>query len=171
MSSQVCTAGHNSLNNIIYRSLAAAKVPSRLEPTGLHRADGNRPDGVTMIPWSEGRFLVWDATCVDTFCQSHSRRCAGEAGAAAAYAEGEKVKTYSHLDQEYFFQPVALETSGAVGPDSMPFLKELGHRIRRVMGEPQSFVFLMQRLSVAVQTGNAVSVQGTLGFPDSSDDY
>ena len=29
----------------------------------------------------------------------------------------------------------------------------------------------MQRLSVAVQTGNAVSVLGSLGFPDSNDDY
>ena len=69
------------------------------------------------------------------------------------------------------FQPVALETTDAVGRDSMPVLKELGHRIRRVTGEPQSFVFLMQRLSVAVQTGNAVSVLGTVGFPDSIDDY
>ena len=92
------------------------------------------------------------------------------AGAAAEYAEGEKVKKYSHLDQGYFFQPVALETTGAVGPDSMSFLKELGHRIRRVMGEPQSFMFLMQRVSAAVQTGNAVSVLGTLGFSDLSDD-
>ena len=65
---------------------------------------------------------------------------------------------------------MTLETTGAVGPDSMSFLKELGYRIRRVTGEPQSFVFLMQRLSVAVQTGNAVSVLGTLGFSDLSDD-
>ena len=128
-SSQGRTLRHNFLNNIIYRSLAAAKVSSRLEPSGLHRADGNRPDGVTMIPWSEGRFLVWDATRVDTFCQSHRQRCAGEAGAAAAHAEGEKGKKYSHLDQGYFFQPVAFETSGAVGPDSMSFLKELGYII------------------------------------------
>ena len=101
---------------------------------------------------------------MDTFCQSHRQGCAGVAGAAAVYAEGEKVKKYSNLDQGYFFQPVALENTGAVGPDSMSFLKELGHRIRKVTGEPQSFVFLTQRLSVAVQTGNAVSVLGTLGF-------
>ena len=75
-----------------------------------------------------------------------------------------------HLDRGYLFQPVALETTGAVGPDSMPFLKELGLRIRRVTGEACSFVFLMQRLSVAVQTGNAISVLGTLGFSDLSDD-
>ena len=38
-------------------------------------------------------------------------------------------------------------------------------------GEPQSFVFLILRLSVAVQVGNAISVLATLGFPGSSDDY
>ena len=74
------------------------------------------------------------------------------------------MKKYLHLDQGYFFQPVALEITGAVGPDSMPFLKEFDHQIRAVMGEPQSFVFLMQRLSVAVQTGNAASLLSTLGF-------
>ena len=94
----------------------------------------------------------------------------GEAGTAAAYAEKEKVKKYSHLAQGYLFQPVALETTGAVGPDSMPFLKELGLRIRRVTGDAHSFVFLMQRLSVAVQKGNAISVLGTLVFLDLSED-
>ena len=63
---------HQMLNNIIHRSLASANISSRLEPSGLYRADGNRPDGVTLIPWSKGKFLVWDATCVDTFCDSNT---------------------------------------------------------------------------------------------------
>ena len=165
-SSQGRSARHHALNTIISRSLAAASVPSRLEPTGLHRADGNRPDGITMTPWSEGRFLVWDATCVDTFCQSHRRRCATEAGAASAYAEEEKKKKYAHLSHSYFFQPVAVETSGSVGVESMAFLKDLGHRVKMATGEPQSFSFLMQRLAVAVQVGNTISVLGTLGSCD-----
>ena len=64
----------NALNDIINRSLAAVKIPSRLEPSVLLRSDGNRPDGVTMIPWSEGKFLVWNFTCVDTLCESHKQR-------------------------------------------------------------------------------------------------
>ena len=50
------------------------------------------------------------------------------------------MKKYSHLDWGYLFQPVALETTGAAGPDSMPFLKELGLRTRRVTGKARSFV-------------------------------
>ena len=52
----------------------------------------------------------------------------------------------------------------------MPFLNELGLRIRGATEEAHSFVFLIQRLSVAVQTGNAISELGTLGFSDFSDD-
>ena len=36
-----------------------------LEPLGLYRIDGKRPDGVTMIPWEMGKQLVWDVTVVD----------------------------------------------------------------------------------------------------------
>ena len=107
---------------------------------------------------------------MDTFCQSYRQQCAGEVGVAAAHAEEEKVKKYPHLDRRYLFQPVALETTGVVGPDSMPFMKELGVQIRRVTGEARSFVFLMQRIIVAVQMGNAISVLGTLEFSDLSNE-
>ena len=106
---------------------------------------------------------------MDSFCLSHRQRCSTEAGAAAAFAEGEKEKKYSHLEHSYSFQPIAFETSGSIGPDSMSFLKDLGRRIKMVTGEPQSFSFLMQRLSVAVQTGNAISVLGSLRCPDLGD--
>jgi len=41
-------------------------MPSRLEPTGLARDDGKRPDGVTSMPWKNSRCLIWDVTCPDT---------------------------------------------------------------------------------------------------------
>ena len=62
---------HAMLNDVLHRALSSANVPSWLEPTGLDRADGKRPDEITMVPWSNGRLLVWDATCVDTFATSH----------------------------------------------------------------------------------------------------
>ena len=63
---------HAALNSIISRALSSADVPSRLEPPGLSRSDGKQPDGVTIIPWSSGKLLVWDATCPDTFACSTS---------------------------------------------------------------------------------------------------
>lgn len=51
------------LNDILKRTLASAQIPSRLEPVGLSYEDNKRPDGMTLIPWSNGRILSWDATC------------------------------------------------------------------------------------------------------------
>jgi len=78
---------HAALNDIIHRALASAKVPSHLEPSGLYRVDGKRPDGITVVPWSCGKLFVWDATCSDTFAPSYLSSAASEAGAVAASAE------------------------------------------------------------------------------------
>ena len=42
---------HNTINDIVCRSLARADIPSVKEPTGLLRSDGKCPDGLTLIPW------------------------------------------------------------------------------------------------------------------------
>ena len=43
------------------------------------------------------------------------------------------------------------------------FLRELGCRLKQATGEAKSFSYLRQRLSVAVQRGNAAAVMGALG--------
>ena len=149
---------HHMLNSIIHHSLASANIPSRLEPSNLYRADGKCLDGVTLVPWSNWRFLVWDAKCVDTFCDSHKSTAAREAGGATAHAETGKAKKYAHLDHAYLFQPVAFETCGTVGPESMLSLRHLGKHLRFVTGEPSSFAYLLQCLFVAIQVGNMISM-------------
>ena len=155
---------HAALNGVIHRSLTSARIPSRLEPSGLQRSDGKRPDGVTMVPWRCGKLLVWDATSPDTFAPSYSLSATSEAGAVAAGAEARKRMKYICLEPVYSFVPIAVESSGVFGPQTLEFLKELGHRLSRVTGEEKSYIYLLQRLSVAVQRGNAASVLGTLGL-------
>ena len=118
------------LNDILHRALSSANVPSRLEPTGLDRADGKRPDGITMDPWSNV-FFYKDATCVDTFATSHLSITAYEVRAAATQAEQTKIKKYSYITSNAYhsFTPVAFETSGVCGPRSMSFWTDFGHRI------------------------------------------
>ena len=41
---------------------------------------------------------------------------------------------------------------------------------RKMTGEPKSLQFFLQRLSVAVQRGNAAAVLGSVGRPPSIDD-
>ena len=92
--SEGCHFRHASLNDIVHRALSSAKVPSRLEPAGIYRCDGKRPDGVTLVPWERGKLLVWDATCTDTFAPSYTSNAASEAGAVAALAEERKKAKY-----------------------------------------------------------------------------
>ena len=84
-----------------------------------------------------------------------------EAGAVAALAESRKKAKYGSLDSVYSFTPIAIESLGACGPLTLEFLRDLGNRIRQATGEESSFMYLLQRLSVAVQRGNAASVLGT----------
>ncbi|KAG0715538.1 Retrotransposable element SLACS protein [Chionoecetes opilio] len=81
---------HAAINDILRRGLAAAGVPALLEPRGLDRGDGRRPDGVTLTPFSIGRSLLWDATCTNTFGATHVTDCAISPGAAARAAEQRK---------------------------------------------------------------------------------
>ena len=72
---------------LIKRALQKASLPSVLEPPGLdiYRGDGSRPDaryGITVFPFSGGKSLVWDCTCVDTFAGVHLNRSAMETGTA-----------------------------------------------------------------------------------------
>ena len=61
---------HAAINDIICRALKSAGIPSVLEPVGLNRGDGKRPDGITIFPFSQGKALCWNATCVNTFGES-----------------------------------------------------------------------------------------------------
>ncbi len=47
---------HLKLNNTIHRALTSAR--QSLEPVGFSRDDGERPDGVTLSPWSKGKRLA-----------------------------------------------------------------------------------------------------------------
>ena len=115
-----------------------------------------------MVTWKNGKLLVWDATCPDTFAPSYTLLATSEAGAVAAQAEEKKCDKYCHLNPSHCFVPVAIETSGAMGPSARVFFRELGHRLRQVTGEFRSNTYLLQRLSVAIQRGNAASVLGTI---------
>ena len=116
-----------------------------------------------VVPWKKGKLLIWDATCPNTFASSYSPSATREAGAVAALAEERKTAKYAHLNPTHAFTPVAIETSGVFGPQTMAFLKELGQRLAQASGDERSTTYLFQRLSVAVQRGNSASVLGTTG--------
>ena len=105
--------------------------------------------------------LVWDATCLDTFALSHRSLVVHSAGGIAAKAEDLKGAKYADLLSSHIFVPVAIETTGVFGPRTLSFVKSLGKRLFRHSGDPKSTSSLFQRLSIAVQRGNAISIRNT----------
>ena len=90
---------------------------------------------------------------------------AREAGGAAALAERDKSRKYSHLDRSYLFQPIAVKPVGRWVQIPCASCMILAVDFKFSTGEPQSFTYMLQRLSVAIQLGNTSSVLGTLEQP------
>ena len=153
---------HNMLNDIIWRSFGRANIPSQKEPLGLTREDGKRPDGVTLIPWSCGRCLTWDVTVSDTFAKSHLATTSTEAGEAANRAAAAKTLKYATITRTHAFVAVALESSGSWSSEGLDFVLELGRRLTDATHDTLETSYLFQRLSVALQRGNAICFSSTL---------
>ena len=126
------------------------------------RDDGKRPDGLTLIPFEQGRSLIWDGTVTDTLTPSSVSHGSCRASWAATQAETAKLRKYQKLQQAYVFFPLAFETLGGPGPRTKQLLDKVGDLLERSTGDPRSGEFLRQRLSLDIQRGNAASVLGTL---------
>src|SRR6218665_50558 len=119
------------------------------EPPGLLRADGKRPDGATLVPWSKGKYTTWDFTSIHTCAASYIRLTSTTAGSAAELAVSRKVTKYADLPATHNFVPI--ESLGPVNTTGLEFIKELGQRITVATGDPMETVHLFQRLSICAQ--------------------
>ena len=95
------------------------------------------------------------------FAASYEHLTAQNAGAAAERAAHNKECKYAAISQSHYFFPVAVETAGSWHTESLQFVQELGGKIAAATGDQRETSHLLQRLSVAVQTGNALSVLAT----------
>ena len=151
------------MNDLVRRALVSVQIPAIREPPGLSRKDGKRPDGLTLLPWTQGKSLVWDFTCSDTLAPSHIEQNSTEAGKSALPAEKKKLSHYENLSASGFIvMPIAAETMGSWAPMAMKFIKEIGSRLTGLIGERRSTSFLFQSIGIAIQRGNAASVLGTI---------
>src|SRR6476469_6661187 len=74
----------------------------------------------------------------------------------------------SSLAPTHIFIPVTIKTFGPWNTEGLDFIKELGRRTTLATRDPRETTFVLQRLSVAVQCGNAMSCAGT--FPPNAED-
>ena len=134
-----------------------------MEPSGLSRSDGKCPDGLTLVPWERGRPMVLVVTVPDSMAPSYRSAAVSGTGSVAALAEAKKSSKYALLSTVSFF-PVAIESLGALGPMSRSFLKSLDQRICRYTGDELAGHYLLQRLSITVQRGNASLIMDSIPF-------
>ena len=59
------------------------------------------------------------------------------------------------------FAPMAIEIGGAWNEKAVEFISEVGRSITEVTNEQQETMFLFQRISVALQRGNAIAFSDT----------
>ena len=154
---------HHFVNDLIWRSLSKAGFPSIKEPQGLLRSDGKRPDGLTLIPWQDGRCATWDVTVTDTVAASYLNATSCTAGSAAEAAASRKEEKYAAISSNYLFFPLAFETFGPINQAGCDFLSSLGHRLSLVTDDPRESSFLFQRLSVSIQRFNSVCFCNSFG--------
>ena len=110
-----------------------------------------------LVPWKHGKTFLWDATCPDTYAPSYRSLATHAAGEVSKKAEAEKEEKYSNLLHSHDFTPVTVETSGVFGQKTMSFIRELGKRHWTQSGDQKATSYFIQRLSMAVQKGNAAS--------------
>ena len=116
---------------------------------GMSRADSKCPVGKTVVPWSWSN----SGMCPDTLGTSY--RCQ-----TTCAAEERKVSKYANLGKHTSLHQWPLKL-GAFGPKTLAFVKELGKRVNREMGEEKATSHLFEHLSVAIQRGNATNTMGT----------
>ena len=125
---------------------------------------GQTARGQMEQPWSLG--VVVRCSCgpppARTLAPSYSSLATREAGAVAEEAERRKKDKHSHLERSHCFIPVAVETLRVFGPEARYLVKDLGRRIAHASLEPLFTHYLRQRISVAVQRGNAVAILSSI---------
>jgi hypothetical protein len=119
--------------------LTSIHVNSTLEPNGLSREDGKRPDGMTSVPWiNKGQLLVWDITIVNTLADSYVLKTSEVSGFTAEMACKRKHSKYSSIiSSNYVFKGLAFETLDPWCKEAIDLINVIGIR-KNTFGE---FVF------------------------------
>ena len=69
---------------------------------------------------------------------------------------------YKELSKNFIVQPVAMETLGSWGTESLKLIRGVGQRIANNFNDKRATSFLLQAISVAVQRGNVTSIKGSV---------
>jgi hypothetical protein len=75
-------------------------------------------------------------------------------------------KYSSIISSDYVFKCLAFETLGSWCKEAIDFISVIGNQLIAESSDSKSKKFLFERISLAIQRGNAASIRGT--FPNSA---
>ena len=84
-----------------------------------------------------------------------------EAGAAARQTVSTKNTKYIDITSTHIFYPIAIETAGSWDVQALEVIEEIGRRVTEATEDPKETMYLFHRLSIAIQSGNALSFFNT----------
>lgn len=124
-------------------------------------------NGITNVPWSKGRALVWDVTCADTLAKSYYKNINTKPGNAGEQAVIRKHRLYEEIKRNYEFKAIAFETLGPWSKEAQGLISVIGKKLITTSGDIRSRYYFIQRLS---RRGNHECVTGTLPTNENFDE-
>jgi len=73
-----------------------------------------------------------------------------------------KIDKYSKLASTHIFYPFTIETTGTWHEMAIELAQEIGRHITTITEDTRETAFIFERLSMALQRGNAVSFHNTM---------
>ena len=150
---------HDRIRDAIFAAAQRASLNPQKELPGLIPGSLSRPADIFVNNWADGRKIAFDVSVTSPTQEAVVLQAADHPAAAI---EARKLsKNRVHFDncrnQGVFFQPLVVESFGGWDSDALKFLKELGRQEARRWGKDSALEikFLFQKLSVALQRGNA----------------
>ena len=68
---------------------------------------------------------------------------------------------YQDVNATHIFYPIAIETAGSWDDQAVELIEEIGWRSAQETHDPNETMYLFQRISVAIQRGNALAFTNT----------
>ena len=87
-----------ALNYVVTRTVKIDGILSILKPVGFDRRGEKRSVSISLFPFSTGKCLCWDATCVNTYAEAHVNSSAVAPGATVNADEDGKRHKHAALN-------------------------------------------------------------------------
>ena len=153
---------HDRIRDNIFKEAQRASLSPTMEMPGLVPGSMSRPADVFVPTWINGKKVAFDISVVSPTQEAILHRAAEFPAAAIEMRKASKNSL--HFDncrsQGIVFLPLVVETFGAWDSEAVKLLKDMARQSARRWGKTNTdeIKHLFQRLSIALQRGNAALI-------------